>query len=675
MTASPSAPRERNRDFATATGLLVGASAYFLTLFNYRTDALRTASPAGWFSNFYDLQARAFMAGRLDVPEGSLGIEGFVVDGKTYTYFGPFPALLRIPVFLVSDTMDGRLSLLSMALAWLVFAGFVCGLVWTVRRFFVGEAPVGRWEAVFAAIFIAAATGGTTLTYDAALPWVYHEAYIWASATAVAGLYWLARTIEVPSRRNATGLGLSALAAVLSRIPAGWAVSGAALLLALWLATPHRRRRHGQLWPVFFTAGALPLLVGVAYNMRRFHHPWLFPLQNQVWTEVNEQRRRALEANGGTLTGLQFIPTTVINYFRPDGIRFVDHFPWITLPAEPARAYAGAFLDQTYRTGSASAFMPLLFALCIVAVATLLRFRRNRHLRPLFFVFLGGVAVSAGIIAYGYLSNRYVSDLVPGLVAGGTIGLWALVGATANARSAVKGVTVAVVAVGAAFGIAANMATGLDTASQLAGDKALRTHLSRQLDTSSAASVRARVQTGTSAPQGGRTDDLFVQGPCDALYLNTGDHYQPWLLVEHRHWTATLVLDDRLRAGSMELARLEGNTSRRLVLETQSPRSVRIVLIDDGIRFPGPWIEPYPGEPVRLGAAVRTGTGYLEVSSTPGGRVGFLPFVEWDDAWQSSFATFTWTHAPDQAARLGVQVIPSEGRAPALCERVRRVAE
>ena len=65
--------------------------------------------------------------------------------------------------------------------------------------------------------------------------------------------------------------------------------------------------------------------------------------------------------NGGTITGPQFFSSSFVTYFRPDGIRFVDYFPCITLPAEPARSYGGAFLDQSYRTGSVTAFMPLLF--------------------------------------------------------------------------------------------------------------------------------------------------------------------------------------------------------------------------------------------------------------------------------------------------------------------------
>src|SRR6202035_1263560 len=44
--------------------------------------------------NFFDLQARAIFHGHLSLPNGVLGIEGFVHQGRTYTYFGLFPSII-----------------------------------------------------------------------------------------------------------------------------------------------------------------------------------------------------------------------------------------------------------------------------------------------------------------------------------------------------------------------------------------------------------------------------------------------------------------------------------------------------------------------------------------------------------------------------------------------------
>ena len=61
-------------------------------------------------SNFFDLQARAMFHGHLSMPNGTLGIEGFVHDGKTYTYFGLFPSIIRMPILLVTSSLDGKLT-------------------------------------------------------------------------------------------------------------------------------------------------------------------------------------------------------------------------------------------------------------------------------------------------------------------------------------------------------------------------------------------------------------------------------------------------------------------------------------------------------------------------------------------------------------------------------------
>ena len=68
------------------------------------------------FGNFYDYQADAWLHGRWDVPEPALGGEAFVVDGKIYGYFGPTPALLRLPLVALGVAF-GKLTRPLMALA------------------------------------------------------------------------------------------------------------------------------------------------------------------------------------------------------------------------------------------------------------------------------------------------------------------------------------------------------------------------------------------------------------------------------------------------------------------------------------------------------------------------------------------------------------------------------
>ena len=65
-------------------------------------------------------------------------------------YFPPFPALLRLPVLFTTDEFDGRLTLLSMALAFVLMAVMTTKLVWLVRDLMRPRRPaaVTRLEAV-----------------------------------------------------------------------------------------------------------------------------------------------------------------------------------------------------------------------------------------------------------------------------------------------------------------------------------------------------------------------------------------------------------------------------------------------------------------------------------------------------------------------------------------------
>lgn len=665
--------RQRRVHVATAVGLLVGALAYYLTLFDYRLDPTRTAVRLGYASNFFDIQAKAFLEGRLDVPAGSLGIEGFVVDGKTYMYFPPFPALLRVPVMLVTTAFDGRLTLTSMAVAWVLFATMTALLLWLVRRCLRGDLPVSRSEAVAGAVFLAAATGGSVVTFDASLPWVYHEVYLWAVALVVGTIYWLVRAIVEPTRRNVAWLGGFALASALTRTTGGWAVCLVILGVALWFASGRAGPERRAQWRLPLVAGATPLLAAIVYNAVKFGHPFLFPLQNQVWTQVNEHRRDALGANGGSITGPQFFLTSLVNYFRPDGIRFVDHFPWITLPAEPARAYGGAYLDQYYRTGSVTAFMPLLLLLSLAALPFLLR-RTQRverlALRP---AVIAGVLVSGGVMAYGYVAYRYTSEFVPALVVTGAVGLWGTCALLERRARPVRGIALALGTGLAIFSMAANLLTAQAmTATTWRGDR-LRDYVALQQRVSGGpgSGLSRTVTQSSELPADGRTDELHVVGDCDALYLNTGDAYEPWVLVERRPDVIEVRVTDRLRAGRALLMTARGTSERSAYLETTDDQFARVVISSRTGDYGGPWFAVYARSTFRIGAGVQSDLGFAEVTSTPGGFVGYLPFVEWDRDWNARPGRIDVPFSQSLAVpSQGVTLTRTQGLPPTLCRQL-----
>jgi len=192
-TPSPNSDRLARRRFtwAVTTGAVVAAIPYVWVLFvdwNKRPNLLRTVYGTVFTANFYDLQARAIMAGHLYVPRAPLQREAWIHGGHTYTYFGVFPSLLRIPVLLVTHRFDGRLTALSLLLSWVLTAVFTSMLFWRVRIMVRGNVQLGRAEATVFGVLVASVLSGSVLIYLGSNPYVYSEDAAWGGGPVGGGL-------------------------------------------------------------------------------------------------------------------------------------------------------------------------------------------------------------------------------------------------------------------------------------------------------------------------------------------------------------------------------------------------------------------------------------------------------------------------------------------------------
>lgn len=662
-------PDRRRRVISTSVGLTIGGIVHLLTLFNVSRDLGRTAT-SGFFSGVYELQARAFLEGRIAVPDGSMAIEGFVRDGSTYMYFPPWPAILRLPVVMTTREFDGRLTLLSMGLAWIVFVVCATKLVWWLHARITGREHVTRGEAFLVATFLAAAAGGTFMTYDASLPWVYHEVYAWAIAAALGALYWLLRVLAAPDWHSVRWLGAFCFVAIATRATAGWALCLTVIGVALWFAVRRTTPEWRKLWWGVLLAGLVPLALSIAYNLHKFDHVYMFPLQDQIWTQVNAHRREALEANGGAITGLQFFPTAFHAYLWPTGIRFVDYFPWITLPARPPEALAGAFVDQAYRTGSATAFMPLFMLLQVVSTVVVFSPWAPPRTRILRVPMLASVLITGAVMAYGYFAARYASEFVPALVLGGAIGT-ILVAQALHGRRALP-VVAGVAAALAAFSMAAQFSTGLYMAAVHARGPQLERFIKWQQSASPVAQA-GLVTHSDSLADDGETDELRIAGDCDALYLNTGDAYEPWTTVQARGEAARIRPAGRLRPGRVPLFRITG-TEDTALLEVTEDRELRFVLVgSDGEYGANTFVFP-PNGYADLNLRNLTQYGFYEITAKPSGPVGFLRSTRTDDDWHTTPAPLEWLGSPADAKKVGVSIEHLRGLDMPLCEQLDEAA-
>src|SRR3982074_3778692 len=73
-----------------------------------------------WLGEAYDSQADHFLRGDVGVDVRAISSEAMIVNGKVRMYFGPFPALLRIPLNFAYPEGRGK---------WSRISGFCAGLV------------------------------------------------------------------------------------------------------------------------------------------------------------------------------------------------------------------------------------------------------------------------------------------------------------------------------------------------------------------------------------------------------------------------------------------------------------------------------------------------------------------------------------------------------------------
>ena len=534
-TRTPETQSKRRFITAVLIGIAAVSVPYLWVLFDLWTgkiNGLRSVAP----DNFYELQARGMFAGHFYVPTGSLGIEGFLHAGRTYTYFGIWPSIIRMPILVFTHAYDGALTAPSLLVAWLLTGLFTALLVWRIRILIRGSVVMGRAEAASCGVLTAAILGGSVLIYIAANPSTYDEDFAWSVALVIGALFTLLGMMERPTAKGAIATGLLILAANLNRSPTGYACIIAAFLVAGWFALGKggRDQRKWALWMAL--AGIIPLLASCAVTYAKFGLPFGLPMADQEWAHINAHRRAFLAANGGKAFSVGFIPSTFWAYVNPTALRFSSLFPFIAAPATPAHAVNAVVLDQTYATTSITAASPLLFLLSCWGLVTAFRPNGIGNVRLTRLILIGAAAATGGVLVWGYIAYRYVSDLMPLLIVASIIGLidiWRrLHGRSARTRGWVLGITAAL----ALFGIAANGAITATPSTwfskvQMAG------FVGHQQSLTPSALSRTVIR-GDVLPYYAPAGTLFVAGHCDALYRSSGDSYvnSPGQQIQHSTW-------------------------------------------------------------------------------------------------------------------------------------------
>ncbi len=404
----------RHRWFAVCAAISSFAFAYVLTY--GRGQLIYPES----FGAFYDFQAGSLLQGRWDVPEDALGAEAFVVEGRNYGYFGPTPALLRIP-FVLFQIAVGQLSrpfMLAEHLACMVAAYLILRHVYRTAR---GEdVEPAAWTVVLLTLNVGL---GSTLFFLSSRAFTYHEAILCGTAFALASIYCALRYGAEPERRWWIGALICGTLSVHARPPVGlfalsflgfsalaFSVRGYVSGLRAGRSTVRRRMAGGL---KHFVVGLLCIAGVLSFNAVSYLKFRSFegaPLKYHVQYESAH-----LDRIGGRNFHLSNLPYIAEAYLIRPMWQFRPAFPYVYAGEHQPVGYPDARVIVAEPMLGLPFSMPGLFWPAIGGlVAAFFRYRTER--RALLILGLAAVPMSLAMFTAVATSQRYTADFCPFLI-------------------------------------------------------------------------------------------------------------------------------------------------------------------------------------------------------------------------------------------------------------------
>lgn len=368
------------------------------------------------FSNFYDYQAQSLLHGRLDVPDVAIEGEAFIYKGKTYGYFGPTPAILRLP-FAILGVGFGHLSRMFLLIDYVAALIGAYFLLWHATRTVGGP---DKYPSRFATVMFTAAVGlGSTLFFVASRAYVYHEAIICGVAFAIWSAYFSLRFLAAPESRWWLGALLCGTAAVHARPPIGFF---ALSLLGIVAATQLGRSLFArQSWRKPLAIGVLATLAIASYNgvsYLKFETVDGCPLRYNVQYIKTPDRLAKID---GRQFHLSNVPYSLDAYFRKNTLGVNGNFPYFYPRGFDSDGYPGAKMDMLEPMAGVPYAMPALFALAVFGfLGAVLPGSALRP--PLMMLLLAAIPMALALFAAIAVSHRYTADFLGFFVATAALG-------------------------------------------------------------------------------------------------------------------------------------------------------------------------------------------------------------------------------------------------------------
>ena len=226
-------------------GLIAVVTIYYLFLLSNGT--LQILAPE-LLDKVFDNMLVHLLRGEFTVDREAIDYEAITQDGKTYTYFAVFPAILRLLAMPFVDIAQAELARLSCLTAVVIFVVLQLRTLLIVHYSLPGGS---RIRGLFTVMVAATVLSGPQL-YILGSAWVYHEPILWGAVLAAAFNLIVIRTALSGNDLRTSDLALlAALAglAVNTRAPIGVALYLGTVLLVGWAAwSRHAPERTEWKW-------------------------------------------------------------------------------------------------------------------------------------------------------------------------------------------------------------------------------------------------------------------------------------------------------------------------------------------------------------------------------------------------------------------------------------------
>lgn len=350
----------------------------------------------------YDSQAEHFLRGDVGVDVNAIQHEAIIVNGQVRMYFGPFPALLRIPLNLIYPKARGVWSRISGCSASIIALAAFAGLIGEALRATSVRSAIARWTAYASIIGFACASPLLFLLGNVT---IYNEAIIWGFAWSVAALYFAWRAKYRPDRCQTAallGYSVAAGAALLSRVTFG---------LPFVLFTPVFFCCLRKLPRRSLVALVLPLAVAVVIHLSLSYARFGTFSGLGLNYYINPVHREFAREHGAF--NLKRLPYSFADYFDMRLPRIHAKSPFLRVDRHPydyPHLYSLPF-SETYLSVTLGSAWLVLGA--ILGVVGLFRHAADFFQRALAAALL---VQCVCILSFFALAQRYAADLYPFLI-------------------------------------------------------------------------------------------------------------------------------------------------------------------------------------------------------------------------------------------------------------------